>query len=138
MAVSDTTLTIESMHHVALYVRARAFERSVSFYREQLGMRIVWQPDPENIYLSLGKDNLALHRLPKWDLRTLLTWPKRQRLDHIGFRLSSAEAVDAWHSQLSATGVTILAKPRTHRDGTRSFYCLDPDGIQVQLIHHPD
>jgi hypothetical protein len=28
-------------------------------------------------------------------------------------------------------------QPRTHRDGARSFYCYDPDGTVVQVIHHP-
>ena len=29
------------------------------------------------------------------------------------------------------------AQPRTHRDGARSCYFSDPDGNQVQIIHHP-
>ena len=24
------------------------------------------------------------------------------------------------------------------RDGARSFYCYDPDGTLVQMIHHPE
>ena len=31
----------------------------------------------------------------------------------------------------------IKNEPRTHRDGARSFYCLDPDGNVVQMIYHP-
>jgi hypothetical protein len=27
--------------------------------------------------------------------------------------------------------------PRSHRDGARSFYCLDPAGNTVQMIFHP-
>jgi catechol 2,3-dioxygenase-like lactoylglutathione lyase family enzyme len=126
------------MHHVALYVRPHVFKRSVDFYRELLGMAVVWQPDSANIYLSFGSDNLALHRLPRWHILARLLWIRRQRLDHIGFKISSPAAVDAWHGKLCDAGVPILAVPRDHRDGTRSFYCLDPDGVQVQLIHHPD
>jgi hypothetical protein len=33
--------------------------------------------------------------------------------------------------------VVIKAAPRTHRDGARSFYCLDPDGNTVQFIFLP-
>jgi hypothetical protein len=33
--------------------------------------------------------------------------------------------------------VRILKEPRTHRDGARSFYCLDPDRNVVQIIYHP-
>ena len=129
---------IEAMHHVALYARAQAFEQSVDFYHKLLGMPIVWQPDADNVYLSYGKDNLALHRLSRWHVLVRLAWLAPQRLDHIGFRLSSASAVDAWHKKLRAAGVSIIAKPRTHRDHTRSFYCLDPGGTHVQLIYHPD
>jgi hypothetical protein len=44
-------------------------------------------------------------------------------------------AVDAWHDYLSFHGVAIVAPPRTHRDGTRSLYCKDPDGNTVQLLY---
>lgn len=128
---------LEALHHVALYVRPGAFERSVRFYREYLGMSVVWQPDEDNVYLSLGKDNLALHRMPRWGLRRLLGPLSQQRLDHIGFRLADIDAVDAWCERLKAVGVAITAMPRTHRDNTRSFYCLDPGGVSVQFIYHP-
>jgi catechol 2,3-dioxygenase-like lactoylglutathione lyase family enzyme len=60
-----------------------------------------------------------------------------QTLDHIGFIVDDAEDVDAWHDHLAANGVNILQRPKTHRDGARSFYCEDPDGNVVQLIFHP-
>ena len=47
------------------------------------------------------------------------------------------EDVDAWAAFLEDHGVTIDAKPRTHRDGARSCYFKDPDGNTVQIIHHP-
>jgi catechol 2,3-dioxygenase-like lactoylglutathione lyase family enzyme len=61
----------------------------------------------------------------------------QQRLDHIGFILKKVEDVDAWHAFLQSCGVDIKGEPRTHRDGARSFYCLDPEGVAVQLIYHP-
>jgi catechol 2,3-dioxygenase-like lactoylglutathione lyase family enzyme len=118
------------LRHVALFT-AR-FEEAVSFYTDLLGMHIEWHPDVDNIYLSSGVDNLAIHRF-KGEARE----PAQQRLDHIGFILHTPEDVDAWHAFLSANGVCILAAPRTHRDGARSFYCLDPDGTTVQMIYHP-
>jgi len=27
--------------------------------------------------------------------------------------------------------------PKTHRDGARSFYFRDPDGVLIQLLYHP-
>jgi catechol 2,3-dioxygenase-like lactoylglutathione lyase family enzyme len=48
-----------------------------------------------------------------------------------------AEDVDAWAAFLESRGITLDAKPRTHRDGARSCYFRDPDGNTVQIIHHP-
>ncbi len=118
------------LRHVALFVEdLEACER---FYVELLGMRVEWRPDPDNVYLSSGGDNLALHRLPPGASPAGV-----QRLDHIGFALRSPEEVDAWHHFLRGRGVRIKAAPRTHRDGARSFYCWDPAGTTVQLIYHP-
>ena len=117
------------MHHVALH--ARRFESTVGFYRDLLGLRVEWQPDADNVYLTSGRDNLAIHRA------TGVVAETGQRLDHIGFIIDVPEDVDRWHDYLAANGVAIDAPPRTHRDGARSFYCRDPEGTTVQIIHHP-
>ncbi|HLA75354.1 MAG TPA: VOC family protein [Gammaproteobacteria bacterium] len=118
------------LRHVALYVRD--LEACEQFYVGLLGMSVDWRPDADNLYLTSGHDNLALHRAPPdFDAGG------HQRLDHIGFIISEPAEVDAWHSYLQAAQVPIRTAPRTHRDGCRSFYCLDPDGNTVQLIFHP-
>jgi catechol 2,3-dioxygenase-like lactoylglutathione lyase family enzyme len=118
------------MRHIALFVpELEACER---FYVELLGMTVEWRPDPDNVYLTSGWDNLALHRLPAG---VEIDGP--QRLDHIGFILAQAADVDAWHEFMLAHGVKMKTEPRTHRDGARSFYCLDPCGTVVQMIFHP-
>lgn len=118
------------LRHVALFVDD--LEAAEGFYVGLLGMRIEWRPDDDNVYLTSGCDNLALHRLTNDG-----TMSGAQHLDHVGFILESAEAVDAWYAYLSRAGVVISAEPRTHRDGARSFYCRDPSGVTVQMIHHP-
>jgi len=118
------------LRHVALQVRdLEACER---FYTELLGMQVEWRPDPDNVYLTGGTDNLALHRIhgPHADR-------VQQRLDHIGFMLKRIEQVDEWYRFLTGHAVRIAKEPRTHRDGARSFYCYDPDGNTVQIIFHP-
>lgn len=116
------------MHHVALFVSD--LSACEHFYVELLGMRVEWRPDPENVYLTSGSDNLALHRLD-------LDYSGPQHLDHIGFMLNSPDEVDQWFEFLSHHGVSMKTDPRTHRDGARSFYCLDPGGNSVQMIYHP-
>ena len=118
------------MRHLALNVIN--LEACVHFYTQRLGMRIEWQPDNDNVYLTSGNDNLALHRAKEGFMPG-----NDQRLDHLGFILESEEDVDTWHDFLKNNGVEIKAKPKTHRDGARSFYCADPDGNIVQMIYHP-
>lgn len=118
------------LRHVALY--AKDLAACEHFYVDLIGMEMVWRPDDDNIYLSTGTDNLAIHRAPA-DLDTTA----HQRLDHIGFFLNERSDVDEWHDYLKANHVPIKAAPKDHRDGTRSFYCADPEGTVVQLIYYP-
>lgn len=118
------------MRHVALFVKD--LEACEHFYVDLLGMTVEWRPDPDNVYLTSGNDNLALHRAPAG-----FAPDGPQRLDHIGFIIESPQEVDVWYDFLHAHDVPMKTAPRTHRDGARSFYCLDPDGSTVQMIYHP-
>ena len=128
MASTERPAPHQGLRHVALFVAA--FEACERFYVDVLGMAVEWRPDADNLYLCSGTDNLALHR------RQGALGPG-QRLDHIGFILARADDVDAWHAWVCQHGIEVAQPPRTHRDGARSFYCRDPDGTLVQMIHHP-
>ena len=117
------------MHHVALL--AQDFDAMRHFYVELLQLRVEWEPDADNLYLTSGSDNIAIHRDPQSPAKA------GQRLDHIGFILRRPEDVDHWHEHLKTAGVEIRNPPKTHRDRARSFYCLDPSGTVVQMIYHP-
>lgn len=121
---------MEGLRHVALYVED--VERSLAFYRDVMGMRLEWRPDPDNVYLTSGSDNLALHKRSSGG-----SSDAPSDLDHIGFLVADPEDVDAWARYLEAQGLTLAMSPRTHRDGARSLYLLDPDGIRIQIIYHP-
>ena len=119
------------LRHVALFVRdLGACEH---FYAELLGLQVEWRPDNDSLYLTSGSDSLALHRAGPDQPRD----ETAQRLDHIGFVVESADDVDDWHAFLMQHGVRMRSEPHTHRDGARGFYCYDPDGTLVQIIHHP-
>lgn len=118
------------LRHIALFIQN--FEACLDFYTKLLGMKIEWQPDADNIYLTSGNDNLALHRAP------LNFQPAQyQKLDHIGFIIDEMAEVDVWYEFFKTHKVPIKTAPRTHRDGARSFYCQDPDGNTIQMIYHP-
>jgi len=123
-------LTTSGLRHIALNVKN--LEECVKFYTEILNMRVEWQPDNDNYYLTSGNDNLALHRADRNFIAD-----KHQHLDHLGFILQSPEAVDDWYQLFLEQQIAIKAKPKTHRDGARSFYATDPDGNLLQMIYHP-
>ncbi|MCR9276566.1 MAG: VOC family protein [Pseudomonadaceae bacterium] len=116
------------LRHVALNVVE--LEACCDFYQQAFGMEIEWQPDADNIYLTSGNDNLALHRGEAVS-------NEGQRLDHIGFIIDEIDAVDDWYVHIKKLGGRIVNEPKTHRDGARSFYCEDPAGNVVQVIYHP-
>lgn len=127
----------QGLRHLALNVQA--LDEMKRFYVELLGFSVEWEPDPDNVYLSSGTDNLALHRAEA--VPGGQTGPQAplgaQRLDHLGLLVRTPDDVDRWGAFLEAQGVVLEARPRTHRDGARSCYFSDPDGNKIQVIYHP-
>ena len=119
------------LRHVALNVRDVA--SSVEFYSSVLGLKLEWQPDVDNAYLTSGQDNLALHRFATESPLC----ESLQRLDHIGFVVRQPEDVDEWANRVRKLGIKLEREPKTHRDGARSFYIRDPDQNLIQILYHP-
>ena len=105
-----------------------------AFYVSLLGFRVEWEPDAQNVYLTSGRDNLALHEAAGGQAAGE---EGRGALDHLGLIVASAGLVDEWAAFLESNGVTLDMQPKTHRDGARSLYCYDPDETLVQIIYHP-
>ena len=115
------------LHHVA--IRVEDLEAARRFYVELLGYKVEWSPDADNLYLTCGNDNLALHRgeAPTGS----------QQLDHLGILVSNAEDVTQWEVYLRENNVEIAQGTKLHRDGSTSCYVRDPAGILIQILHHP-
>jgi catechol 2,3-dioxygenase-like lactoylglutathione lyase family enzyme len=120
------------LRHLALNVRHMAAMKA--FYVDLLGFAVEWEPDADNVYLTSGGDNLALHAAET--RQAAGPWP-HGALDHLGLVVASAALVDEWAEFLESRGAALDARPRTHRDGARSCYVRDPDGNRVQIIYHP-
>ena len=116
------------MRHIALKVKDAA--RAKEFYCRLFGMEVVWEPDPQNIYLSSGWDNLAIHEVPK----EFSQGAAEMQLDHLGFVVESIGRVKELERDFISQGVKIVHPFKIHRDGSASFYCADPDGIVIQLL----
>lgn len=119
------------MRHVALKVKNVA--QSKTFYQEILGMDVVWEPDAENVYLSSGCDNIAIHAVSA----NFAASAEEKQLDHLGFIVESTERVKELEREFIAKGVRIVHPFKAHRDGSASFYCADPDGIVIQMLYEP-
>ena len=122
---------LKGMRHIALKVKDVA--RSKQFYQDVFGMEVVWEPDPQNVYLSSGCDNIAIHGVSEAFANTA----EERQLDHLGFVVEDVERVRALEQEFVARGVPIVHPFKVHRDGSASFYCADPDGIVIQLLYEP-
>ena len=116
------------IRHVALFMRD--LEIAERFWVDVMGYEVEWRPDPDNVYLRGGRDNLALHRAAPGASGAA------GMLDHIGIAVAVPEDVDAWAAHLEGKGVALKTRPKTHRDGSRSLYFEAPGGLTVQIIHH--
>jgi catechol 2,3-dioxygenase-like lactoylglutathione lyase family enzyme len=121
------------MRHIALNVRNA--QLSKEFYCRVFRMQVEWEPDPKSVYVTSsdrdgpGLDNLALHQADA-------PLHRAGFLNHIGFFVPTPDDVDAWYGHVKREGVKIVKEIKTHRDGARSFYLEDPDGIVIQVLYH--
>ena len=79
---------LKGMRHIALKVKDVA--QSKRFYQDVLGMDVVWEPDPQNVYLSSGCDNIAIHGVSEVFANTA----EERQLDHLGFVVEKVERVE--------------------------------------------
>lgn len=117
----------KGIRHLAL--RVKDMSKMRRFYVDILGYRVEWEPDPQNLYLSSGDDNLALHE------DASVSGPGS--LDHLGILVEQPEEVDQWAAYLKSCDVKLNQEPKTHRDGARSIYLSDPEQNVIQIIFHP-
>ena len=125
---------LQGLRHLAL--RVRNIRTARDFYRRVFGMAVVWEPDPQNCYLSSGTDNLALHEIAPEDASARVASPASP-LDHFGFIAGTPQIVDEWAAWAKQNGVPLVHAPKRHRDGSYSCYLADPDGNVIQILFEP-
>jgi glyoxylase I family protein len=128
-------LRISGIHHIT--VICRDVERSLDFYRNVLGMRVVKQtvnPDDRGArHLFFGDEEGR-----PGTLVTCLEYPQleegrvgRGTTHHFALAVESAEELAAWQSYLVSRGVPCTeVMDRTY---FKSVYLRDPDGHIVEL-----
>jgi catechol 2,3-dioxygenase-like lactoylglutathione lyase family enzyme len=142
---------ITKNHHTGFTVRS--LEKSIAFYRDLLGMEVVFQWNPQAPYLGelVGYPTVDMHaailRVPGTDVfLELLEYRNipEKTVDmsngnigngHIAFTVDDCEA---FYEQLTKAGVKSVSPPVTPtigpNKGGRAVYMIDPDGFRVELI----
>jgi len=130
--MSERRMRITGIHHVTLLVED--LNRSVAFYRNVLGMRLVKQTVNDD-------DKSARHFIFGDADRMLLTCLEYPDLDegkvgrgsthHFALSVESEAELAAWKSYLAEKGI-----PTTEvmdREDFRSIYLRDPDGHIIEI-----
>lgn len=133
--VNERRLRIAGLHHIT--VICKDVERSLDFYRNLLGMRLVKQ--------TVNEDDRAARHLFFGDEEgrpgTLITCLEYAELDegavgrgsthHFALSVGTEEELDGWRAYLAERGIPVTeVMDRTY---FKSLYLRDPDGHIVEL-----
>lgn len=122
---------------------------SVQFYRDILGLEVIQEFTDNSDYINTitGIENGVAHfiklRMLDGTVLELLEYPTHPTqshnlsilnvgICHIALRVQSAEEA---HKFLLQQNVKVLSKPTLSSEGiAKVFFCLDPDGVRVELV----
>ncbi len=144
---------ILDFHHASFTVAD--MRRSVAFYRDLLGMELMFERDVDGGYIS---DIVAYKNLK---MKIVFLMGGGEKLELIQYISPAGVAIDPesknsgsahlafvvddafeWHKKLSEADVKIrsskpvLITAGAHKDW-HAFYCYDPDGISIEMMQPP-
>lgn len=119
--------------HIALNVKD--LKKAEWFYTEVFDLRVAHRT-PRELFLRCGPDFLTIRELPRGDRGTPAEGHQRVGIEHFGLAVAPAD-FDAALDRIRGLEIPLFGDVIVHDDGTRSFYCFDPDGNQVEVWDDP-
>jgi len=117
-----------SLSYVAPVFRVSDLDRSISFYREQLGFQLDFCYD--NFYASVHRDGCYIHlNCSPPAARDQAALERAEHLD----ACSVVSAVEPLAEEFAAAGAAFSVPLRTMPYGTE-FYVRDPDGYIIGFV----
>ncbi|MBI3901980.1 MAG: VOC family protein [Nitrosomonadales bacterium] len=127
-------MQIQSLGHVVLKVRD--LERSVTFYRDVLGMKEVMRYRGAMAFFSFGSNHHDLGLLQLGD-RAALPDPYSLGLYHVAFKVGDTlDELRECKTHLEQHGVQLIGM--SDHGVSQSLYLADPDGNEIELFVDAD
>jgi catechol 2,3-dioxygenase-like lactoylglutathione lyase family enzyme len=114
-------------------IYAEDLEQAESFYRDVLGLRVLFKEVGRHVFFQAGDRNVLLIFKPETTLKGDIL-PGHGAIGPGHFALGvPADSLDAWRQRLARHGVAIEKEVHWPRGGD-SIYFRDPAGNSVELI----
>jgi catechol 2,3-dioxygenase len=127
-------MQVKALGHVVLKVRD--LERSVSFYRDVLGMKEIARYQGVMAFFSLGDNHHDLG-LMQVGAHAPESDPASVGLYHVAFKVGdSLDELRACKAHLETNNVSIFGM--SDHGVSQSLYLHDPDGIEIELYVDAD
>ena len=120
----------DNMRFEGLTLTVASVQRSIDFYSDKLGLKVVWNSIPAFAMLRLGAGTiglLAMEEALKEGVEP--STPEQKRAIHVEF---STDDLDALFEKLKAKGVK-FSQPPHDEPWERSMTAYDPDGYAVEF-----
>ena len=127
-------MKVEAVAHVVLKVRS--LEKSIPFYRDVLGLKLVARYRGAMAFFSAGHNH---HDIALLEIGGGAVTPQSDSvgLYHVAFKVgNSLDELRAFKMHLERHGVAILGMS-DHRV-SQSLYITDPDGIEIEIMVDAD